>query len=138
MYRRERKEEDLPFNRVEVTFANLNDAIDGCSRRRAVRTDTMARVANVHVHVTTWLPIHNTIARGFSRHVVLVSIVRVTNTAVGHRNDTHVVREVLVKGVLAREGVLAPPCAGLAGVPGATNFLGYRPLREKKGNGGMG
>jgi hypothetical protein len=82
MYRRERKEEDdLPFNRVEVTFANLNDAIDRCSRRRAVRTDTMARVANVHVHVTTWLPIHNTIARGFSRHVVLVPIVRMADAA---------------------------------------------------------
>ena len=131
MYRRERKEEDLPFVRVEVAFSNLNDAIDRCSRRCAVRTDTMARVTNVHVHVTTWLLILNTIATVCSRHVVLVFIVGVTNTTLGYRNDTHVLREVLVKDILAREGVLAPPRSGLAGVTSTANLLGNRPLERE-------
>jgi len=73
---REREEEDLLFVRVDVTFANLNDAIDRCSRRHTIRIDTLTRVASV-AHVT--VVVIN--ATGFFRHVVLVFIVRMANTA---------------------------------------------------------
>ena len=81
--------------------------------------------------MTTWLLILNTIATVCSRHVVLVFIVGVTNTTLGYRNDTHVLREVLVKDILAREGVLAPPRSGLAGVTSTANLLGNRPLERE-------
>jgi hypothetical protein len=40
--------------------------------------------------------------------------------------------EVLVKGILAREGVLAPPRSGLAGVTSTANLLGNRPLERER------
>lgn len=41
-------------------------------------------------------------------HVVLVAVVRMTNITLRYWNNAHVMREVHVKAILAREGVLAP------------------------------
>jgi hypothetical protein len=116
---------------VTVAISNLNGAIDRCSCRRAIRTDTMARVTHM-IHVTmmgTSCTVGEAAAGFFIHHIVLVTVMRMTDVALRYWNDGHVVREVHVKAILAREGVLAPPRSSLAGITSAADLLGHRPLR---------